>query len=103
MSRDDRLLVRFQAQYFDPEIKVRLWNELIDHTIEHLRADSFSAQMDLLDESLPAQARQARDSLVAHTRLQRPSSSFLGLKPPRWPIEPATRKWIEEVGLWIYR
>jgi hypothetical protein len=103
MTRDDRLIVRFQAKHFDPVAARRLWHELIDYAIERLDADSFSAQMDLLDESLPAQARQARDSLVGHTRLQRPRRSFLGLKPPRWPLEPATRKWIEDAAPWIYR
>lgn len=103
MPRDDRLLVRFKAGYMDPALKDGLWKELIDYTIERLGADSFSAQMELLDESLPAQARQARDSLLAHTRLQRPLRSVLPLKPPRWPIEPASRRWIEDAGPWIYR
>lgn len=103
MPRDDRLLVRFKAQYVDPPVKDRLWRELVDHAIEHLGADSFSAQMDLLDESLPPEAGQARESLVAHTELQTHRRSFLGLKPPRWPLEPATRKWIEDAGPWIYR
>jgi hypothetical protein len=103
MPRDDRLLVRFYTRDVDDAGKDRLWRELVDHATEHLGADSFSAQMDLLDENLPAQAREARDSLRAHTRLQPPHRSFLGLRPPRWPIEPPTRKWIEEAGPWIYR
>jgi hypothetical protein len=103
MPRDDRLLVRFHTRDVDAAGKDRLWRDLLDHAIEHVGGDSFSAQMDLLDENLPAQARQARDSLLAHARLQRPRRSVLPLKPPRWPLEPATRRWIEEAGPWIYR
>jgi hypothetical protein len=103
MARDDRLLVGFKAQFFNPALKDRLWRELIEHAIERLGADCFSAQMDLLDERLPPEARQARDSLIAHTRLRRPRRSVLHLKPPRWPVDPSTRQWIEEAGPCGYR
>jgi hypothetical protein len=103
MPRDDRLLVRFHAGYLDPAVRDRLWRELIDFAIDDLGADSFSAQMDLLDESLPTQARQARESLLTHIRFQQPRRSFLGLRPPRWPLDPSTKRWVEQAGPWIYR
>jgi hypothetical protein len=103
MARDNSLLVRFYADDYAPADNDRLWRELLEHAMKALGADSFSAQTDLLDEHLPARARQARESLIAHIRLQQPRRSFLGLKPPRWPLESSTRRWIEECGPWIYR
>jgi hypothetical protein len=101
--RDDRLLVRFQAEYFDPAAKDHLWRELVDHAVDQLGADSYSIQTDLLEERIPPEAIQSRESLLAQTRARRAQRALLPLKPPRWPLDPTTRSWLREAGRWVYR